>query len=201
MATGHRRMRPRTLLFWLALAVPAALMVADLARGSLAMDLLHPTGELSLRLMVLALLPGPLVEVFGPNRFLRGWVAIRRNLGVAAFGYGLLHLAFYAVDMGALQPIVAEFTLPAIWTGWLGFAFMLAAAAVSRDAAMAAMGRRLWKRVQQGIYAAFILALSHWALLDRDWAPPLIHLAPVALAWVLRFVVRVNRRFNRRTFA
>ena len=194
-------MRPRKALFWLALAVPAALMIADLARGTLAMDLLHPTGELSLRLMVLALLPGPLIEVFGPNRFLRGWVAIRRNLGVAAFGYGALHLVFYAIDMGALLPIIAEFALPAIWTGWLGFALMLAAAAISTNRAMAALGRRRWKRIQQGIYAAFILALLHWALLDRAWGASLIHLAPVALAWALRFAVQFRRRLNRRKIA
>jgi len=178
--------RPRIVLFWLALAVPAALMVADLARGMLAMDLLHPTGELSLRLMVAAMMVGPLIEFFGANRFLAGWLAIRRHLGVAAFAYAALHLVFYAIDMGGLRPILAEFTLPAILTGWIGFALMLAAASISNEAATLCLGRRKWKRVQQGVYLAFALALAHWVLLDRAWGPALIHLAPVLIAWCFR---------------
>ena len=84
----------RRILLWLVLVLPAALMVGRFVSGqALAMDLYHPSGEMSVRLMVLALLPGPLADAFGPNRFLRAWLAIRRNLGVAAFGYAVLHLA------------------------------------------------------------------------------------------------------------
>ncbi|WP_066557653.1 ferric reductase-like transmembrane domain-containing protein [Croceicoccus bisphenolivorans] len=180
--------------FWLALAVPATLMISALAQGELAMDLLHPSGELSLRLLVIALLPGPLIEFFGANRFLRGWLALRRNFGVAAFGYAALHLVFYGIDMGAIAPIIAEFTLPAIWTGWLGFALMLAAASISNDAAMAALGRRKWKRVQQGAYVALLFSLAHWVLLDWSWIPAVVHVAPVIIAWALRFVARARRK-------
>lgn len=173
-------------LLWLLLAVPAALMLAGLMRGTTpAMDLLHPSGELSVRLMLLALLPGPLAEFFGANRFLRGWLAIRRNLGVAAFAYAMLHLAFYVVDMGALAPMVDEFALPPIWTGWLALALMVPPAAVSFDAAMRALGRR-WKALQRLVYAAFALGLVHWLLLDWHWQPAAVHLAPLVIAWALR---------------
>lgn len=178
---------------WLLLAVPAALMIAALARGELAMDLLHPTGEMSIRLMVLAMLPGPLIAFFGPRRFLRGWLALRRNLGVAAFGYAALHLVFYAIDIGAFAPMIDELALPAIWTGWLGFALMLAAASISNDAMMARLGARRWKRVQQGAYAAMALSIAHWVLLDWHWTPALVHLAPLMLAWSLRLVARSHR--------
>lgn len=185
---------------WLLLAMPAGLMIADFARGELAMDLLHPTGEMSLRLMVLAMLPGPLIAFFGPRRALRGWLALRRNFGVAAFGYAALHLIFYAIDIGAIEPMLAEFALPAIWTGWLGFALMLAAAAISSDAAMARLGARRWKRVQQGTYAALFLSLAHWILLDWQWLPALVHFAPLGLAWSLRLASR-RRRQLRKDFA
>lgn len=181
------------MVVWLLLAIPAALMIAGLARGELAMDLLHPSGETSLRLMILAMLPGPLIAFFGPNRFLKGWVGMRRNFGVAAFGYATLHLALYVIDIGALAPIIDEFALPAIWTGWLGFALMLGAASISSDAAMARLGARRWKQMQRAVYAALLLSLAHWFLLDNAWGPPLVHLAPLILAWSLRLVARVRR--------
>ena len=115
------------------------------------MDLYHPSGEMSVRLMVLALLPGPLADVFGPNRFLRAWLAIRRNLGVAAFLYALLHLVFYVLDMRLISAMVEEMAIPAIWTGWLAFAALLVPAAISTDRAMRSLGSR-WKRLQRLVY-------------------------------------------------
>ena len=173
-------------LFWLALALPALLMLGDFARGAVpAMDLLHPSGELSIRLLVAAMLPGPLAGFFGPTRFLRGWLAVRRNIGVAAFGYGVLHLLFYLADMGLLAAIVDELALPAIWTGWLALLAMAGPAATSFDRAMRGLGRRRWKAVQRLAYAVMALSLVHWWLLDREWQPALLHLSPLLVAWLL----------------
>ena len=56
----------RRALLWVALAIPAALMIQRLASGeALAMDLYHPSGEMAVRLMILALLPGPLADALG----------------------------------------------------------------------------------------------------------------------------------------
>ena len=178
-------------LFWFALALPALLIIADFARGAvLAMDLLHPTGELSVRLMIAAMLAGPLAGVFGPNRFFRGWLAIRRNLGVAAFGYGLLHLVFYLVDMGMVAAIIDELALPSIWTGWLALALMAVPAAISFDGAMRTMGRYNWKTAQRLVYPCLLLALAHWLLLDWKWQPALVHLAPLIFTWLALLVIR-----------
>ncbi|WP_454557686.1 ferric reductase-like transmembrane domain-containing protein [Parapedomonas caeni] len=173
-------------LLWCVLAVPAVLMLTRLATGSaLVMDLLHPSGEMAIRLMILAMLPGPLADAFRGNRVLRRWLAIRRNLGVAAFAYALVHLALYVVDMGSLPALLGELPLPGIWTGWLALGLMVPPAAISFDAAMRALGRR-WKTVQRLVYPALLIALLHWALLERDWLPAIIHLAPLAIAWALR---------------
>lgn len=188
---------PRVLL-WIVLAIPAALMIRALAGGEvLAMDLYHPSGELALRLMLVAMLVGPLLDIFRRNRFLRGWLAIRRNLGVAAFAYAALHLAFYVIDMRTLAAMLDEIALPSIWTGWLSFALVLAAASISNDWAVKRLGRN-WKRIQQGVYAAFLLAAIHWWLLDRDPVPPLIHLTPLLIAWTARWLVTAHRRKNRK---
>jgi len=173
-------------LIWLALAIPAMLMAWDCASGRApAMDLLHPSGEMAIRLMILALLAGPLADLFGGNRFLRGWLAVRRYFGVAAFGYAMLHLAFYVIDMRLLPAILDELALPSIWTGWLALALMIPPAAISFDKAMRALGRK-WKLTQRLVYPAFLLALVHWLLLDWEWQPAVVHLAPLAIAWSLR---------------
>ena len=180
----------RRALLWLVLAIPAALMIQRFASGEvLAMDLYHPSGEMSVRLMILALLPGPLTDALGPNRFLRGWLAIRRNLGVAAFLYALLHLVFYVLDMQLLSAMMSELAIPGIWTGWLAFALLLVPAAISFNAAMRRLGRR-WKQIQRLVYPAFVLALIHWLLLDWAWGPALVHLAPLLVAWTLRMAMR-----------
>ncbi len=177
-------------LFWLLFSVPAILLTTSFLRGAAPPEqLLHPSGEMSIRLMVGAMIPGPLIDYFGPNRFLRGWVALRRSLGVIAFIYALLHLLFYVVDMGTLSAILSQLPLPSIWTGWLGFFLMLVPAAISFDTAMRALGRR-WKRLQQLVYPAFLLSILHWVLLEWHWVPALIHILPLVVAWSLRAMAR-----------
>lgn len=187
-------MKPRRILLWVLLAFPAIGMTIAVVRGAaLAMDLLHPSGELAVRLMVLAMLPGPLAEAFGLNRLLRGWLAIRRNLGIAAFAYALLHLALYIVDMGMLGAILDELTLPSIYTGWLALIVMLPPAAISFDRAVRKLRQR-WQHVQYLVYPAFALSLIHWLLLDWKWQPAAIHLLPLLIAWGLRARARLRRK-------
>ncbi|TYC90954.1 ferric reductase-like transmembrane domain-containing protein [Novosphingobium sp. BW1] len=174
-----------SLLISLALAIPGLLMVWDLlANAAWSMGLLSPSGELAVRLMVLAMLPGPLVELVGTNRFLKGWLLIRRNLGVAAFSYSLLHLGFYVIDMTP-EGIVSEFGFPGIWTGWLALVLLLIPASISFNTAVRRLGRR-WKMLQRLVYPALFLALAHWLLLGWSSTPALIHVAPLALAWAAR---------------
>lgn len=185
-------------LIWAGLAIPGVLMLFDLlVNAVLPMDLYHPSGELSIRLMLLALLPGPLVEFFGSNRFLRGWIALRRSFGVAAFGYAFLHLVIYMADMRTISAMLGELSIPGIWTGWIAIFAMAIPAAISFDEAMRALGRR-WKRLQRLVYPAFLFAIAHWLLLSWDWAPAIIHLAPAIIAWCLRIMARRGIHIRRR---
>lgn len=185
--------RSSRLALWLLLALPAIWLLRQLSGDDvLAMDLLHPSGEMAVRLMVLALLPGPLSEVFQPNRVLRTWLAIRRSLGVAAFAYAMLHLLIYFVDMAVVMAIVAELVLPGIWTGWLALLLMAVPAAISSDRAVRVLGRR-WKRMQRLVYPAFALTLAHWLLLDHGWSSAAVHASPLMIAWGLRAVHRLWR--------
>lgn len=184
-------------VLWAVLAFPAAIMLAGWSSGdTLALDLLEPSGEMAVRLIVLALLPGPLTGAFGPNPLLKRWLAIRRNLGVAGFVYALLHLAFYVADSGALAPMIDELGLPGIWTGWLALALLIPAAATSTNYAMRFLGRR-WKIVQRVVYPALALTFVHWLLLEWSWQKAAVHALPLIAAWSLR-AARRTRIFRRR---
>src|SRR3546814_5083010 len=88
------------LFFWLVLALPSAAMVRAVSSGHAGFDqMLHPSGEFSARLMIIALMLTPLSILF-PNQRWIAWLMLRRRaLGVAAFGYAVLHLVFYLIDI------------------------------------------------------------------------------------------------------
>ncbi len=175
-------------LFWAVVAIPAVFMVAGWSRGAvLSGDLLHPTGETSARLMIIAMMIAPLIAVIGPRGWLRWLLARRRALGVAAFGYALLHLILYLVDMGVLADMLAEFTAPGIWTGWVAFALMTPLALTSNDASMRAL-KSGWKRLQRLVYPAALLTLLHWVFVHNNLVAALVHFAPLMVLLILRFV-------------
>lgn len=171
-------------LFWGVLALPGMVLLYGWSTGAiLTMDMLHPTGETSARLMIAAMLIGPLAGLLGPRRWLLWLLARRRALGVAAFGYAAAHLAFYGIDMGSLQAVLGELPIASIWTGWLALALMLPMALTSNQAAMKRL-RAGWKRVQQLAYPAAVLTLLHWWLIHDGAIAALVHFAPLALLWL-----------------
>jgi methionine sulfoxide reductase heme-binding subunit len=176
-------------LLWALLAVPAALTIGDwLTSDGYPGDYLHGTGEWSARLIILALMLTPLSHLL-PGKAWVGWLlARRRAFGVAAFGYALLHLAFYLADMGALRPILAEFWALGIWTGWAAFLLLVPLALTSNQRSMRVM-KAGWKRLQRLAYPAALLTLVHWMFVHDGLFPALVNFAPLVLlqAWrVLR---------------
>jgi len=177
---------------WLILAFPGFGMLSRYADGRLdAMGMLHPTGEFALRFMIIAMLIGPLIDVFGSRRWLRWLLARRRWIGFAAFLYALAHLVFYVLDMGLLAEMLAEITEHGIWTGWAALLLMALPGLASTDWAMRALGRS-WKRVQQFAYPAALLSVLHWGLLTWEWVPALVHIAPLVLFNALRLIKRLS---------
>jgi methionine sulfoxide reductase heme-binding subunit len=172
--------------FWLVLALPALPMLIGHASGSIEpTDLLRPSGETSARLMIVAMMLGPLMAVIGARPWLRWLVARRRYLGVAAFAYALLHLGYYVLDMGNVADMLAELGAPGIWTGWAALALMLPLALTSNDAAMRAL-RAGWKRVQRLAYPAALLLLLHWVLVHNNPTAALVHFTPLIVLQLLR---------------
>jgi sulfoxide reductase heme-binding subunit YedZ len=143
-------------------------------------ELLHPSGELAARFIIVALALTPLSLLLPGNAAVRWLVARRRAFGVAAFGYAALHTGFYLVAMADLDAILAEVGATGIWTGWAAFALMLPLAASSNDAAMRLL-RRGWKRLQRLAYPAALLTLVHWYTIHDGSIAALAHFAPLAL--------------------
>jgi sulfoxide reductase heme-binding subunit YedZ len=184
--------KPGTL--WLLLALPAALMGRAYATGAAeAVDLLHPSGEMSARLMILAMAIAPLIAIFGQKWWLNWLLRRRRYFGVAAFCYALLHLVFYLIDMGNVADMIAEALAPGIWTGWAAFALMIPLAATSNDGAMRAL-KAGWKQVQRLVYPAAVLTLLHWIWVHNNLGPALAHFVPLALLALARLALSFKPR-------
>lgn len=168
-------------LLWALLAVPASLIVADyLASGAYPGDYLHETGEWSARLIILALMLTPLSQVFRGQAWVNWLIRRRRGFGVAAFGYALLHLVFYVLDMETLRNILAELLALGIWTGWAAFLLLLPLALTSNEASVRAL-KVGWKRLQRLAYPAALLTLVHWMFVHDNLAPALVNFAPLAV--------------------
>lgn len=119
----------------------------------------------------------------------------RRSFGLAAFGYGVLHLIFYVIDMEALKPILAEFWAPGIWTGWAALLIFVPLAVTSNNLSM----RRLkqgWKRLQRLVYLAALLTLAHWLLIHDGVGGALAHFIPLMALELLRVIITYARRNN-----
>lgn len=184
---------------WALLAAPALVWAPTLAggeRGAL-FGLLSPTGLLAAALLTATLLATPL------NRVLPGWKgprALRRNrryFGLAAFGYGALHLLAYALARGDLGWVLESLPRTRMWTGWAAILVMAALAATSNGAAMRRMGVARWRRLQKGAHLAAALVFLHWAA-PGGWSglgPALALFGPLAAMQALR--LRAEARMRR----
>jgi sulfoxide reductase heme-binding subunit YedZ len=181
-------------ILWIVLAVPSVLMTNRYLTtpGIWPGDLLHPTGEWSARFLIVALMLTPLGQLFPSLHAIRWLVRHRRAFGVAAFGYAVLHLIFYVLDMETLAPMLAELGAPGIWTGWLALLCMVPPALASNDLAMRIL-RRNWKRVQRLAYPAAAATLAHWMLVHDGLASALVQFAPL----VILQAIRLTRTFTR----
>lgn len=182
--------------FWLLLTIPAAVMLFGYQSGEIiAMDMLHPTGEWSARLMIIAMVISPLASLLGPKRWLIWFVKRRRFIGVAAFCYAVLHLIFYLIDMGNIKDILAEFWALGIWTGWAAMLLFLPLAMTSNDASVRAL-KAGWKRLQRLVYPAALLVLVHWIFIHNNLGPALVHFIPLAALVAARFFLVPKSKFK-----
>ena len=178
-------MMPRTIwnsphTFWLLLALPSIGLISSALRGEDLERLLHPTGEFAARFMIIAMMLTPLKMLFPKSSAIQWLMRRRRYLGVAAFGYAVLHTLYYIIDLGSFSSIMREFFELGIWTGWLAFVIFVPLAMTSNEWSTKALGPR-WKQLQRFTYLAALVTLAHWIFLEYEFGPALVHFVPLAV--------------------
>ncbi len=162
-------------LLWAVLALPLvgladSLRDIDHSYG----EILHLSGELSARLLLMTLGITPLRLFFANASWPRWFVQRRRYFGVATFMYAALHTVVYLdrkIGAGLIMQEARDFSM---WTGWLAMAIFLPLAFTSNDASVRWLGR-LWKKLHRWIYPAALLTFAHWIFAAFSYVPGLIH--------------------------
>ena len=143
--------------------LPFAAMLFGALSNSLGPDpgeqLMHVSGEWSLRLLACTLLVTPL-------RYWTGWqvlLKMRRMLGLYAFFYACIHLlVFLQLFIGWLPRVLLEELVerPYITVGFASLVLMLPLA-VTSTRGMQRRLKRNWQRLHRLVYLAAILACVH----------------------------------------
>lgn len=169
-------LRSRYFLFLL-LATPLLVMSTRYANGTLFYgEIIHSSGEFSIRLMLLAMAATPLMLLFPGKSVPRWLLKNRRYLGVASFAYAALHTLVYLDKTALLDDVLADAGLLEYATGWLATLLMAALAVTSNDASVRWLKRR-WKILHRGVYFAAIAAFLHWVLVAFNPLPAFLHIA------------------------
>ncbi len=150
-------------------------------------------GLWALRLLLATLALTPLRWLTGNPR----WLLYRRQLGLFAFGYLLLHVTLYvAVDQGLDWRVLLEDIAKRRWItlGFLALVLLVPLAATSTAAAQRRLGRR-WQQLHRAIYPATLLGCWHfyWQV-KRDVREPLAYAALFALLMAVRALRALRRR-------
>ena len=160
---------------WAALALPFGALINAFRAGDLFYgEMMHASGELSARLLLLSLAITPLRLFFSESNWPNWLLHRRRYFGVAAFMYAILHTAVYLdrkIGSGLLLQEAAGFSM---WTGWLAMAILVPLAMTSNNAAVRRL-KRTWKKLHRWVYLAAILTFIHWIFVAFSFVPGLIH--------------------------
>lgn len=174
-------------VLWTGLALPSMPMLWAVLQGTIDSEgrvaiefLLHPTGELAARFMIIAMIATPLHMMFPGSSIPRWLIRHRRHFGVAAFLYATLHTTFYIAHKTSVQPMFDEFWKAGIWTGWLAMLVLIPLGLTSNNASVRALGPR-WKGLQRVVYLAAAATFVHWNFVNNDVGAAVVNFAPLAL--------------------
>jgi sulfoxide reductase heme-binding subunit YedZ len=127
-----------------------------------------------------------------PFRRLLRWsrlVMLRRQIGVAAMCYALLHLTLYAASEGwVLGKVVHEIVYRFYLTiGIVAIFGLVALGITSTDGMIRRMGGRNWQRLHRIVYIIAVLAVVHFLLqsIKRDMTTPFVFIG--FLVWELGY--------------
>lgn len=185
------------LTLWLALALPALVMLQGYWSDGMSYgEVIHASGEWSVRLLILTMAVTPLRLAFPAARWPLWLLQRRRALGVAMFGYALLHAIVYLARKQQIALILEEAAEWDLLTGWLALAVFLPLVLTSNDASVRFL-KRLWKKLHRLAYPAAVLTFLHWMLTAFDMTPALIYAGILVLLEILRLILTFVRARQR----
>ena len=127
-------------------------------------EAIHGTGLWAIRLLLVSLAITPFARALEWN----GLLLVRRNVGVAAACYAVVHLFLYVVDQKyALGTVISEIALRFYLTiGFVALLAMLALAVTSTDGWVKTL-RGNWKRLHKLAYPICAVALLHFFIQSK----------------------------------
>jgi methionine sulfoxide reductase heme-binding subunit len=136
-----------------------------------------------------------------PARWLLGWtwpVRIRRELGLFAFFYAMLHFLTYLVlDQGVDWAIIVEDIAqrPFITVGFLALVLLVPLALTSTTASVRRLGYRRWQRLHYLAYVAGVLAIVHFIWRVKiDLTQPLLYASVLGALLLIRVAFWLRQR-------
>jgi sulfoxide reductase heme-binding subunit YedZ len=178
--------------------LPLAKLAADAASGRLGVNPIaegmNRLGFWTLTFLALSLVPTPAKDFLGVTWPMR----IRRMLGLFAFFYAALHLAWYlGVDQffafGEIFKDVAKRKF--ITVGFAAFVLLVPLAATSTDGAVRRFGFGRWKRLHRLAYVAALLGVVHFVWrVKADLRKPTIFAATIGALLLARATAWARRR-------
>ena len=167
-------------VLWLVLAVPFAYLVWAYATERLFYgEVVHVTGELSVRLLIVAMAATPLALMLPGQAVSRWLMRHRRAFGVASFAYAALHTVVYVARTGLLADVLDEATDPGYLTAWVAFAAFTILALTSNDTSVRLL-KAGWRRLHRLVYIAAVLVFAHWLLVAFNPGGAFLHLGVLA---------------------
>lgn len=150
------------------------------------------TGVWAIIFLLIALAASPLQGILRMR-----WPAeLRRTLGLIAFFYAALHLAFYFVVGQKLRldyvwgdAFLARSRLP----GWGAFLLLVPLALTSTDGLVRRLGRKAWKRLHLLVFPATALAIWHMQMTETEHLQNDYHLSYNAL---VAFAILIGLRLS-----
>jgi sulfoxide reductase heme-binding subunit YedZ len=180
---------------------PLAVMVVEAGQGKLGAN---PVAEVEnvLGLAALVLLLASLACT--PARHLFGWTwpaRVRRQLGLFAFFYVVLHVLTYVLldqglDAGRIVEDIAK--RPFITVGFVALVLLTPLALTSTTASIRRLGFRRWQLLHQLAYVAGVLAVIHffWRV-KIDVRQPLLYAGLLAALLLVRLLFWLRGRAPR----
>lgn len=147
-------------------------------------------GDWALRFLILGLAVSPLAR-WTKTPALRVW---RRNIGVIAFFYVLVHLVLYVgldleLSLAALWKDVLKRTF--ITLGMVAFLLILPLAITSTNGWIKRMGAKNWQRLHRVVYVAVLLGGVHYLFMVKgNQLAPKLYLAIIAFLLLVRLIPR-----------